>query len=41
MDIATAAALIIMALTLIVGCVWFLRNQRQLSQEEYYNSFEV
>jgi len=41
MDIATASAFIVMIFTIMIGCVWFLRSQRQLQQEEYYASFEV
>jgi hypothetical protein len=39
MDIATGAALIIMGITSIVGCVWILR--REQTEEEQYISFEI
>jgi len=41
MDIATAIGLIVMGFTVLIGCVWFLRKQREEEQQEYYASFEV
>ena len=41
MDIGTGAALIIMACTILIGCLWWIRNERQQEQVEYYASFEV
>ena len=44
MDVATGAALIIMGITSILGCIWILRREyeeeRQQHPEEYV-SFEV
>jgi len=39
MDIATGAALIIMGITSIVGCIWILRREQM--EEEEYVSFEI